>query len=112
TARFAGAITTLLKLTVGVMIALTAAQLLGIDPQVRASRPQPDWVEYLAVVAAAYAFAVLFRAHRRDYLAVMLAAMAGYAISRIAGATWGSPVGVFLSALVITVAGNAYARWF
>lgn len=111
TARFAGAITTLLKLTVGVMIALTAAQLLGIDPQVRASRPQPDWVECMAVVVAAYAFAVLFRADRRDYLVVMLAAMTGYAISRSAGGTWGSPVGVFLSALVVTVAGNGYARW-
>lgn len=111
TARFAGAITTLLKLTVGVMIALTAAQLLGIDPQVRASRPQPDWVECMAVVVAAYAFAVLFRADRRDYLVVMLAAMTGYAISRFAGGTWGSPVGVFLSALVVTVAGNGYARW-
>lgn len=111
TARFAGAITTLLKLTVGVMIALTAAQLLGIDPQVRASRPQPDWVECMAVIVAAYAFAVLFRADRRDYLVVMLAAMAGYAISRFAGGAWGSPVGVFLSALVVTVAGNGYARW-
>ena len=112
TARFAGAITTLLKLTVGVMIALTAAQLLGLDPQVRASRPQPDWVEYLAVVVAAYAFAVLFRAHRRDYPAVMLAAITGYEISRLVGQWLGSPVGVFLSALAITVAGNAYARWF
>ena len=46
TARFAGAITTMLKLTVGTMIALTLAQLLGLEPQVRASRPQPDWVEW------------------------------------------------------------------
>src|SRR3546814_20549242 len=44
TARFAGAISTMLKLTVGTMIALTAAQVLGVDPQVRALRPQPAWV--------------------------------------------------------------------
>lgn len=111
TARFAGAIATLLKLTVGVMIALTIAQLLGIEPQVRASRPQPDWVEYVSVLAAAYAFAVLFRADRRDYLLVMAAAITGYAVSRVAGTMLGSPIGVFLSALVITVAGNGYARW-
>lgn len=111
TARFAGAIATLLKLTVGVMIALTVAQLAGLDPQVRALRPQPDWVEYVSVLVAAYAFAVLFRADRRDYLLVMLAAITGYTISRVVGTTLGSPIGVFLSAMVITVAGNGYAQW-
>lgn len=110
-ARLAGAVSTLLKLTVGVMIALTVADLLGIEPQVRASRPQPEWVEYSAVVVAAFAFAVLFRASRRDYPVVMLAAIAGYLITRHVGPWLGSPVGVFLSALVVTVAGNAYARW-
>src|SRR3546814_7428642 len=50
TARFAGAISTMLKLTVGTMIALTAAQVLGVDPQVRALRPQPAWVEWGALL--------------------------------------------------------------
>ena len=111
TARFAGAMSSLLKLTVGTMIAVTLAALLGIEPQVRALRPQPDWVEALALVLAALAFAVLFRADRRDYPVVMLAAIAGYLVSRVAGEAWGSPVGVFLSALLMTAAGNAYARW-
>ncbi len=112
TARFAGAVTTLLKLTVGTMIALTVVQLLGLEPQVRAWRPQPDWVEWGAVVTASWAFAALFRTGRRDYLLVMAAAIAGYAISRLVGQWLGSPIGVFLSALVVTVAGNGYARWW
>jgi uncharacterized membrane protein YjjP (DUF1212 family) len=111
TARFAGALTTLLKLTVGTMIAVTFAALVGVEPQVRALRPQPSWVEAIALLLAAYAFAVLFRSHRRDYPVVMLAAICGYLISRLAGDQWGSPVGVFLSALALTAAGNAYARW-
>lgn len=111
TARFAGAIATILKLTVGSMIALTLAQLLGLYPEVRASRPQPDWVEWTSLVLAAYAFAVLFKASRRDYPWVMLAAICGYLISRYAGEAWGSPVGIFLSALALTAAGNAFARW-
>jgi len=111
TARFFGAMTTLLKLTVGTMIALTLVQLVGLEPQVRAWRPQPAWVEWAAVVTAAWAFAALFRAARRDYLLVMAAAILGYQISRLGGQWLGSPVGVFLSALVITVAGNGYARW-
>ncbi len=112
TARFAGAVSTLLKLTVGTMIALTAFALAGIEPQVRAWRPQPAWVEAGALLLAAFAFAVLFRTGRRDYPVVMVAAVAGYLVSRLAGDAWGGPVGVFLSALVMTAAGNAYARWW
>ena len=111
TARFAGALTTVMKLTVGTAIALTVAQLLGIQPHVQASRPQPDWVEWVSLALAAYSFALLFRSARRDYPIVMLSAVAGYLISREAGSAWGSPAGIFLSALAMTAAGNGYARW-
>lgn len=111
TARFAGAVTTVLKLTTGTMIALYVAQLLGIEPAVRALRPQPAWVEWTSLLLSAFAFAVLFRARRRDYPLVMAAALAGYLIARYVGLAWGSPAGIFLSALVMTAAGNAYSRW-
>ncbi|MGV8932631.1 MAG: threonine/serine ThrE exporter family protein [Luteimonas sp.] len=110
-ARFAGAVSIMLKLTVGTMIAMTIAQMLKIEPHVRALRPQPDWVEWGALATATLAFAVLFRTNRRDYPLVMLAAMTGYLIPRLVGDSWGSPVGIFLSALVLTAAGNGYARW-
>jgi len=112
TARFAGAVTTVLKLAVGTVIALYLANLLGLQPEVRASRPQPDWVEWVALALSSFAFAVLFRADRRDYPKVMAAAAAGYLISRFGGLAWGSPAGIFLAALVMTAAGNAYARWW
>jgi uncharacterized membrane protein YjjB (DUF3815 family) len=112
TARFAGAVTTVLKLTVGAVIALYIADLLGLHPDVRASRPQPQWMEWAALVLATFAFAVLFRADRRDYLRVMLAAAGGYLIARFAGEAFGSPAGIFLAALVMTAVGNAYARWW
>ena len=111
TARFAGALTTVMKLAIGTAIALTIAQLIGLQPQVQASRPQPDWVEWTSLALAAFAFAVLFRSPRHDFPLVMLAAVVGYLISREAGAAWGSPAGIFLSALTITAAGNGYARW-
>ncbi len=111
TARFAGAIATVLKLTVGSMIAITLVRLLDYYPEISMARPQPDWVEWAALLLAAYAFAVLFKAHRRDYVWVMAAAISGYLIARLAGAAWGSPVGIFLSALLLTAAGNAFARW-
>ncbi|HSM10418.1 MAG TPA: threonine/serine exporter family protein [Lysobacter sp.] len=111
-ARFAGAITTVLKLTVGVAIAWYLANLLGLQPHVRAWRPQPEWVEWAALLLSSFAFAVLFRADRRDYPLVMAAAAGGYLISRFGGLAWGSPAGIFLAALVMTAAGNAYARWW
>src|SRR3546814_13497759 len=51
TARFAGAISTMLKLTVGTLIALTAAKVLGVDRPARALRPPPAWVGGGEVVA-------------------------------------------------------------
>lgn len=112
TARFAGAVTTVLKLTVGTVIALYIVELLGLHLQVHASRPQPEWVEWASLVLVAFAFAVLFRAARRDYPLVMLAAASGYLIARFAGQAFGSPAGIFLAALVITAIGNSYARWW
>ena len=91
TARFAGALTTILKLTVGTVIAFKIAELVGLQPEIRASRPQPDWVEWVALVFGAFAFAMLFRANRRDYPVVMCAAAGGYLIARYGGQAPGSP---------------------
>lgn len=110
TARLAGAVTTILKLTVGAVIAVTLAQWLGLEPQVRASRPQAHWMEWASLLVAAFAFAVLFKPHRRDYPWVMAAAVASYVIARFAGQAWGSPAGVFLSAMTLTAAGNLFGR--
>ncbi|MDQ3160996.1 MAG: threonine/serine exporter family protein, partial [Pseudomonadota bacterium] len=110
TARFAGAMTTILKLTIGTAIAFNLASMTGLEPVVRASRPQPEWVVSSALLIGAFAFAVLFRAHRRDYPLVMLSAASGYMISRFGGEAFGAPAGVFLAALAMTAAGNVYAR--
>ena len=109
TARFAGALTTIMKLTVGAMIAVTITDLIGLEPLVRGSRPQPEWVEWASVMLAAFAFAMLFRASRRDYPWVMAASLAGYAISRYGGQQWGGPAGIFLAAM-LTAAGNLFGR--
>ncbi len=111
TARFAGAVTTVLKLTVGAVIAVMAGHMLGLEPVARASRPQPEWEEWAALAVTACAFAWSFRTSRRDFPWVVAAAMCSYAIARFAGDVWGSPVGVFLSALTFTACGNAFGRW-
>lgn len=108
TARFAGALSTIVKLSIGMMVALTAAEMVGFEPDVRALRPQPLWVEAVALLTCTYAFALLFRTHRRDYPLVMASAACGYLISSIIGDAFGSSVGVFLAALTMTAAGNVY----
>lgn len=110
TARFAGAVMTVVNLTIGTAIALAMAGFLDIQPQVRALRPQPEWVVWCALALGAYAFAVLFQARRRDYPLVMAAAVGGYLVSRYGGEWLGAAAGVFLAALATTAAGNAYAR--
>ncbi len=110
TARVAGALTTIMKLTVGAMIAVTLADVIGLDPIVRASRPQGAWVEWSALLIAAFAFAMLFKASRRDFPWVLAACVAGYAISKFAGHAWGAPAGIFLSAMLLTAAGNLFGR--
>ncbi len=109
-ARFAGATMTVVNLTIGTAIALAVAGFIGFEPQVRALRPQPEWVVWCALGIGAYAFAVLFQAQRRDYPLVMVSAICGYLVSRYGGDWLGAAAGVFLAALVTTAAGNLYAR--
>ena len=72
TARFAGAVTTVLKLTVGTVIALYIADLVGLHPEVRAWRPQPEWVEWCSLVLVARSRSRCCSARdRRDYPLVM-----------------------------------------
>lgn len=111
TARFAGAVATMIMLTVGTMVAMMGASMLGIEPELHGSMPQPDWIEWCALALAAFAFAVLFRAKPRDYPVVAAAAVTGYLVSRLVGKAWGSEFGIFAAALVITALGNGYARW-
>jgi len=116
TTRFAGAMTVLLKLTFGSVAASQATLAFGWTPVNAVSEPLPQGVEIVATVAAAYAFAVLFRASRRDVLLVMGSAILGYVLTR-AGAGWLGPVAagafagaVFFSSLVMAALANLYGR--
>jgi uncharacterized membrane protein YjjP (DUF1212 family) len=112
TARFAGALAVLIKLTFGTVAASHAATLMGWVPQEAiAAVPPPAWVEWAALAIGCYAFAVLFKADARDYPLVMASAALGYVVTRFGGQALGSEAGVFLAGMVITALGNAYARY-
>jgi uncharacterized membrane protein YjjB (DUF3815 family) len=110
-ARFAGAAAVLLKLAFGSLMALQIATLSGF-PQMEVAEVSrvPAWTEWLALAVAAYAFAVLFRAARRDYPLVMLSAICGYGLSRSASLWLPATAAVFIASVGITVLSNVYAR--
>lgn len=112
TARFAGATVVLLKLALGVMLGtqlmihLGFAGELPFDP----SQLSPGWFTWTALVATGIAFGVLFNAKRRDWPAVLVAALVSYTASHFATQAFGPEIGVFMAALAIGAISNAYAR--
>ena len=93
TARFAGAMVTLFKLTFGSVAGAQIVNVLGWTPQVAQSVSLPAAVEVIATVAAAFSFAILFRAARRDIPLVMASAILGYVLTRVASG-WFAPAEV------------------
>ena len=117
TARFAGALTVLLKLTFGAIAGAHLVNLLGWNALPNAGAVLPAWMPWLTLLAGSFAFAVLFKAARRDVALVMASVWLGYAVQRsvelIPGLQLATlPTGVFLAGIVVTAVANAYGRWF
>jgi uncharacterized membrane protein YjjP (DUF1212 family) len=116
TTRFAGALVVLLKLTFGSVAGTQVVTALGWSARAPAPSTLPPFVEIIAMIAAAYSFAILFRAERRDYPLVMVSAVLGYLLTRVAsswtvlgqGATFAGAV--FFSSLVMAALANLYGR--
>jgi len=115
-ARAAGALTVLLKLTFGSIAATQVLSAIGWTVPTPAPSTLPVAVEWVAAVLAAASFATLFQAARRDVPLVMASALAGYVITRVTGAWFadGSAVfagGVFFASLAMAALANLYGRW-
>ena len=113
TARFADAMTTLMKLTFGAVAAAELAHVLGMVPMANRGTVLPMWMPWLSLVAGSFAFAVLFKAARRDVALVMASVWLGYGVMRVSQLIPGFadsslPIGVFLAGLVVAAMGNLY----
>ena len=110
TARLSGALMLFLVIGFGVAI---GSQLVTLTLGDYASRVRPealpDWTWWLALVGAPLGFTVLFRAHVRDAIWILLAGALGIAGSRAGSAAFGPELGAFVGALSVGVASNAYA---
>jgi len=118
TARFAGALTILLKLTFGAVAGAHVVSLLGWEPISNSTaNVLPTWVPWLTLLAGSFAFSVLFKSSRRDVLLVMASVWLGYAATKLAATFPGAadnpfPTGVFFAGMVVTVVSNAYGSYF
>ena len=110
TARMMGAVATLLKLTFGTLAATQFCALLGLVPAAITEPPLPMWVEWSAVLTAAFAFAVLFRAPTRYVPVVVASVVLAYACTQLGDAYDAPTFGVFLGSLLIGAASNLFAR--
>jgi uncharacterized membrane protein YjjP (DUF1212 family) len=113
-ARFAGALTTLLKLAFGAVAASGVAEMLGWRPMPNQGAVLPEWMPWLTLLAGSFAFAVLFKASRRDFPLVMASVWLGYGMTRAASllpvVSSALPTGVLMAGTVVAAAGNLYGR--
>jgi len=114
-ARMGGAMATLLKLAFGTLAGTELCAAFGIEARDFVLPPLPGWMDYPALLVAAVAFAMLFRAARRDWPVVIFAVVAGYLATRwggeISGRLPAAPFGVFLGGLLLSAMANGYARF-
>jgi uncharacterized membrane protein YjjP (DUF1212 family) len=114
-ARMGGAMSTLLKLTFGTIAASQLCSAVGIEARDFTLPALPSWTDYPALLIAAIAFAILFRAAKRDWPVVIVAVILGYMTTRWGGEISGSlpkaPFGVFLGGLILGAFSNLYARY-
>lgn len=110
TARLSGALMLFIVLGFGVAIgSQTVTLTLGEYASRVHPQPLPDWTWWMALVAAPLGFAVLFRAHARDAIWILIAGALGIAGSHLGSKTFGPELGAFVGALSVGVASNLYA---
>jgi uncharacterized membrane protein YjjP (DUF1212 family) len=110
TARLAGVGLTFLVIAFGVALGTRiGGRLFGVGAAVRPD-PLPEWTLLLALLVAPAAFAVLFRADKRDVPWVLAATAVAYLGARAGSVLLGPELGAFLGATGVSAFGNAFNR--
>jgi uncharacterized membrane protein YjjP (DUF1212 family) len=114
-ARFAGAMVTLLKLSLGVLVGTVIVHWFGWSESLGSLdslASPPGWFRWPALLASAFSFSVLFSARKKDIYIAMTAAIISYIISRAGVAAGGVEFGVLLASMSIGIMANLYGRVF
>jgi uncharacterized membrane protein YjjP (DUF1212 family) len=112
TARFMGAVLTLLALTLGVVIGRQVERVLPAIPEFDAALAPapPEWSLALALVVAPLAIAVLMQARPRDLGWILAAGVIAFLGARSGGQMFGADVGAFTGAFAVGAASNLFGR--
>ncbi len=110
TSRFAGASVVLIKLALGVVLATQLMTLLGFDTTPGDQPTAPEWFIWCSVLIAGVSFAILFEVLHKDIIAVILTAVATFAINRYCSLLISPDVGIFIAALMVASASNLFSR--
>ncbi len=108
-ARLAGAGVSLLTMTVGVALGWRIAGGWRHIPEPAAWQLGEAW-QWLAILVAPLAFAIVFRARWRQWPTILAVSVAGFVASLHAGQQWGIEVGAFCGAVAVGLGSNLYAR--
>jgi uncharacterized membrane protein YjjB (DUF3815 family) len=110
-ARVAGASVTFLKIGLGIALGYQAGEWLVGGPFQAPPEALPEWTQLVALAVSPPGFAVLFRARMRELGWLFLAGLVAFGGARLGAYLLGPALGVFLGALLVGVAANAFARW-
>ncbi|MCH2535650.1 MAG: threonine/serine exporter family protein [Bdellovibrionales bacterium] len=110
-ARFMEAMTVLLKLIFGVLIATKLMQSFVIVEAPSTAPSLPLYYQWFALAVAAVCFSVLFSAHSKDQKWVFLAAILGFTSTKLGSLFLGPEVGVFIGGVVVGAGSNLFARF-
>jgi len=110
TSRLAGAFMTFIGIGFGVALGSQLAVAVFGAPATVTPASVAAWLNWLALLACAAAFAILLRADRRDFGWIVLAGALAFASTRLGSAFLGPELGVFVGSLLLGFGGNAFNR--
>jgi uncharacterized membrane protein YjjP (DUF1212 family) len=110
TSRLTGAALVFLQLTFGVALGQRVAAWLPMPPPLLAAAPLPFWTGVGALVVAALAVSVLFRARPADIGWIVAAGALAFGGARFGTRGLGAELGAFVGALLLGMASNVLAR--
>jgi uncharacterized membrane protein YjjP (DUF1212 family) len=111
TSRLMAAVIVLLELVIGVALGERAAVAIWGIPDVVPAAALPAWSQLVALAVSGVGMMVLVQANPRAVLWILGACALGFTGARFGASVLDSEMGVFVGAVVLGVAGNAYARW-